>query len=320
VKADKVNRIIRLLIILQSGQRYTSDDLAKMQETSRRTLFRDLNDLKKIGVPCHYNKRDCCYIIDQGFFLSPPDLSTQEALGLLLLVKAINNINLPFKDSILQAALKIGSNLPDETRRYCNTALQHIFFKANSQTNQNLLDKTFGQLLSAIMKQHIVNVHYYLPCEVKTIVTELSPYYLIYNNRCWYVLGKSSYHKGIHIFKFAHIKKLNILDKCFINDEGFDIREYLDRAWLITPEGSLYNIKIRFAPEVVHNVIGIQWHSTQTVTFENDGSAIVEFRVNGLSEIIWWILGYGDQIEVLAPRILRQRIAKIAKGIAQVNK
>jgi hypothetical protein len=38
---------------------------------------------------------------------------------------------------------------------------------------------------------------------------------------------------------------------------------------------SLYNVKLTFLPEVAHDVAEVQWHSTQTVTFENGGSAIV---------------------------------------------
>ena len=51
------------------------------------------------------------------------------------------------------------------------------------------------------------------------------------------------------------------------------------------PEGRLYNVKLRFLPEVAHGIAEVQWHSTQTVTFEDDGSAIVQFRVDGLNEI-----------------------------------
>jgi predicted DNA-binding transcriptional regulator YafY len=39
----------------------------------------------------------------------------------------------------------------------------------------------------------------------------------------------------------------------------------------------------------------------------------VEFRVDGIEEISWWILGYGDQVEVLSPAVLRKRTAQTAK-------
>ncbi len=115
-----------------------------MLGVGRRTVFRDLKDLQKAGVPCHYDKKSHCYVIDAKFFLPAPGLSTQEALGLLLLVyKAADHILVPFKNSALRAALKIENNLPSKIKRYCNTALRNISIKANPQEKMELLDKIF---------------------------------------------------------------------------------------------------------------------------------------------------------------------------------
>ena len=73
---------------------------------------------------------------------------------------------------------------------------------------------------------------------------------------------------------------------------------------------------VRVIPElmVVFN------HSTQKMTHNDDGTLTVEFLVDGLGEIRWWILGYGDQVEVLAPVALRKRIARTAKRMAKLNR
>ena len=42
---------------------------------------------------------------------------------------------------------------------------------------------------------------------------------------------------------------------------------------------------------------------------------VFEVRVDGLGEIAWWILGYGDQVEVLGPKLLRERIKRAAQGM-----
>ena len=33
----------------------------------------------------------------------------------------------------------------------------------------------------------------------------------------------------------------------------------------------------------------------------------------------WWILGYGDQVQVLAPEALRKRIVEAAKNMISLN-
>ncbi len=109
-------------------------------------------------------------------------------------------------------------------------------------------------------------------------------------------------------------------DKRFFEDEEFDIGEYLGRALSMVPENKIYNVKLRFTAVVAFDVAAVQWHRTQKVTFEDDGSAILEFRVDGLNEIIWWILSYGDRVQVLAPKTLREKITEIAQRVVEVNK
>ena len=321
MKTSRISRVVQILTTLQAGKSYAVSDLAKMFALSRRTIFRDLKELQTIGVPYHYDAKTGGYTMDPEFFLPPIDLNLQEALSLLLLVhKARNQIQLPFKNSALLAALKIENNLPAKIRQYCNTTLRNISTRAGAQAPTNLLDKTFVQLQKAVVQKRKVSIRYGSLFEGKIIEVTLSPYHLLYNQRAWYVLGFSILHKSVRTFKFNRIKELKILDKCFVDGENFDLYEYLGRAWSMIPEGRIYYIKLRFLPKVANNVTEVQWHSTQKATRNTDGSATMEFRVDGLGEIIWWILGYGDQVQVLAPKILRNKVVEMAKNMVKLNK
>jgi len=323
MKRSRISRVMQILTTLQAGKSYAVSDLSKMFGTSRRTIFRDLKELQAIGVPYRYDTRTGGYAIEPEFFLPPVDLSLQEALSLLLLAhKARNQIQLPFKNSALLAALKIENNLPAKIRQYCNTALQNISTRADAQapvTHSAGLDKAFAQLQQAIVKKRKVNIRYHSLFEGTIIDVELCPYHLLYNNRAWYVLGRSSLHESVRTFKLNRIGKLTTTQKCFVDGEKFDVYDYLGRAWSMIPEGRIYNIKLRFLPKVANNVAEVQWHSTQKVVRNGDGSATVEFRVDGLGEITWWILGYGDQVQVLAPKTLRKKVLEVAKNMTKLN-
>ncbi len=308
---------------MQAGKSYAVSDLSKMFGTSRRTIFRDLKELEAIGVPYSYDPQRGGYVIGPEFFLPPVDLNLQEALSLLLLVhRASSHIQLPFKKSALFAALKIENNLPSGIRQYCNAAMRNISARAGAQApihNMSGLDRTFAQLQNAIAKKRKVTMRYHSLFEGKIIDLELCPYHLFYNHRAWYVLGHSSLHESIRTFKLNRIRELQGTDKCFVGGEKFDLYDYLGSAWSMIPEGRIYNIKLRFLPKVANNVAEVQWHSTQKVTHNEDGSAIVEFCVDGLGEITWWILGYGDQVQVLAPKTLRDKIMEVAKNMVKLN-
>jgi predicted DNA-binding transcriptional regulator YafY len=291
--------------------------------TSRRTIFRDLQELQAIGIPYHYDTKNGGYTLDPEFFLPPADLSLQEALSLLLLThKLSSQIQLPFKKSALLAALKIESNLPARIRQYCSTALRNVSTRTDAQipVRQNMqFDRIFTQLQGAIARKRKVNICYHPFLESGAINIELCPYRLFYNNQKWHILGRSSPDKSVRTCELNYIKELKITDECCPPDENFDVSEYLGRAWSMMPEGQIYHVKLHFMPKVAGNIAEVKWHKTQKVTRQDDGSAIVEFRVDGLNEITWWVLGYGDQVRVLAPKAMRERVLQIAQNMIEIN-
>jgi len=322
---SRVSRVVQILTTLQTGREFTAAELSRLFGISRRTLFRDLKEIQNIGIQPRTNSVRGYTIAPStdGGFLPPINLNLQEALGLLLLVHKIRQaIQLPFKHPALLAAMKIESLLPPRVRCYCEHALAKISTKAGPQAPPPVLpglDSVFGSLQSAIALRHKVHIQYDSLFDGGAIDSDLSPYHLFYNQRAWYVIGRSSVHNAVRTFKLNRIRDTQILDDAFDDGSNFDLAEYIGRAWSMIPEGRIYDVRLRFAPKVASNVTEVQWHSTQKVAHDVDGSAIVDFRVDGLGEITWWVLGYGDQVEVLAPVALRNKITEVAHRMAKLN-
>jgi len=316
MKGEKFSRVLRLLLRLQSGQSFTVDKLARTLGIARRTVFRDLKVLRDNGVRFYYDARTCRYRMDKGIVQPWLNLDKRQALGLLLrTLKSRDHTRFPFRRSASDAAAKILVSLPAEIRNHCNAVLGNIFTKPHPHLRTDPPDSIFELFQQAILKKQIVSIDYLLPDKHMTIATDLYPQRLVPDSYRWHVIGWSSHHKAIHAFKVDHIKKLRVLNKCFFKEDNFGADGYLGRAWSMTPERRLYNVKLRFLPEIAHDVAEVQWHDTQIAAFEADGSAIIEFCVDGLGEITWWILGFGNRVEVLAPQTLRKRITEIARSI-----
>ena len=117
-------------------------------------------------------------------------------------------------------------------------------------------------------------------------------------------------------FKLGRIKKLTVTDKTFEAAEGDDDGGFGD-AWRMIPEGKLHDVHLCFQPMVAGNVAEVSWHHSQQVEWNDNGSMDFHARVDGLREIHWWILGYGDQVKVLAPpklaKMVSDRAARTAK-------
>jgi predicted DNA-binding transcriptional regulator YafY len=321
VKHSRVSRIVNILTSLQSGQKYSPVDLEKLLGVSRRTVFRDLKELQSIGVPYKYDARSNSYSIDPKFFLPPIDFNLQEALSLLMLVhKMRNHLPMPYKNSALLAGLKVENNLPADIRQYCQSSLAKVTVATDQHATIKLLDNIYNIVQRAIRKKVMLRIFYSSLYEDGHIDTILHPYHLLYKKRAWYVIGHSSLHCSVRTFHLGRIQEAEALDKRFTDGDNFDINEYLGRAWCLIPEGKLYDIKLKFSPLVARNVAEVQWHSTQRAQWNNDGSAILTFRVDGLGEIGWWVLGYGDQVQVIAPAALRKRVLEKAQNFIEIHK
>jgi proteasome accessory factor B len=321
MKHSRVSRIVNILTTLQSGEKYTPDDLVKLLGISKRTVFRDLKELQTIGVPYKFDKDRCCYQIDPKFFLPPIDFNLQEALSILMLLhKMRHHLPMPYKNSALLAALKIENNLPADIRQYCSSSLEKITIASQQHSSAKNFDNIYHVIQQSIRKKTILQIRYASLFEKDVLVTIIHPYHLLYKKRAWYVIGYSEFHNSIRTFNLGRIEKLETNGKCFIDGDNFDIDEYLGRAWCLIPEGKLYDIKLLFSPMVAKNVAEVQWHSTQQVQWNADGSVTINFRIDGLGEISWWVLGYGDQVKVLSPAGLRDKILERANNLIKNHK
>jgi proteasome accessory factor B len=169
----------------------------------------------------------------------------------------------------------------------------------------------------AILRRRRVQVVYHALSGEGRIETTLSPYRLWFAERAWYVVAHSSHHGEVRIFKIVRFRKVRVTERPFILPDDFRIDSVIGAAWRMIPEGKVHHVRILFEPMVATNVSEVQWHPSQKLTWQDDGRLQFEADVDGLSEISWWVLGYGDQATVLGPAALRRRIVRAARNMLQ---
>jgi proteasome accessory factor B len=87
---------------------------------------------------------------------------------------------------------------------------------------------------------------------------------------------------------------------------------------MIPETGRDTRVVVKFGSLVARNVSEVNWHKSQQIEFQPDGSMIFQVTISGLMEIAWWILGYGDQAEVVQPTKLRRLVAQRANNMAAI--
>ncbi|HEV56269.1 MAG TPA: WYL domain-containing transcriptional regulator [Phycisphaerales bacterium] len=317
MRTSRTIRVFRLMTAIQSGA-CSINDLVAVSGMSRRTVFRDLKVLQDVGVPVAYDARTRTYSVGDEFFFRPAAMSTEEAVAVLLaLRKMCPTANLPYKNAMLSAAAKIECTLSPAVRRHCEAVLRRVSVLPHGHVP--LLDVVFLRLQEAIVERRIVCLRYREAEDRGCIRVELRPLHLVYDDHKWHVLGRSGWDRTVRSFRLDRIEAVDPQGRLFLQEQGFAADEHLGNAWRIQPEGFLYTVRLRFGAEVAEDVRAVQWHHTQTTSPCEDGSVIMEFRVDGLSEILWWVLSYGDQVQVLEPAVLRERVRRIAMRTARAH-
>jgi predicted DNA-binding transcriptional regulator YafY len=314
----RICRILNLIGLLQGGREHNAESLGRELGASRRTVFRDLDLLKLAGVPLAFNPERQRYSIPGTYYLPPTNFTASEALSLIVLCHELGDqTRLPFFSAARSAAVKLESALPSHLREQLRrvSGAVHIVTAPRNPLKQH--QTTYEQLLAAIGRQRSVRIQYRSLAEKSTIMTKLSPYELLFSRRSWYVIGRSSVHRGVRTFNVARILRLEPLEDRYRIPASFSLDRYLGNAWhLIREPGPDREVLIRFSPQVAQNVAEVQWHKTQRCVFNSDGSLNFLVTVSGVNEISWWILGYGDQAEVVRPAELRRMIAGRAARMA----
>jgi predicted DNA-binding transcriptional regulator YafY len=99
--------------------------------------------------------------------------------------------------------------------------------------------------------------------------------------------------------------------------DGFNLDAYIASGELDFTEGGEIRLKARIGDDVAYHLRERPLHPEQSITPAEDGdSMILEAPVNDSGELRWWLLGFGDQVEVLAPEGLRHEFKSIAKRMA----
>ena len=316
--SERVNRLLRLITLLQSRTPRTANDLARELDVSRRTVFRDLNSLGAAGVPCRHVEGQG-YRIDKSFYLPPISLSAPEILGLMQLAKATGaQRSRPLHASALSAIYKLISTVPDPIRGACAEMMANVTVNPGAQVDGSAESDHYNTLHKCIAQQTPCTVHYTSPVESGEITFELEPYTLHHANRAWYVLGKTDIHNEVRVLKLVRIAEIELLKRRFTRPKGFSVAQKLGNAWQLIPEGKDYKIELEFTPKVATNVSEVKWHHSQEHEMLVDGRCVMQFEVDGLTEIAWWLCGYADQVKVRKPKALADRVAQMhAQAAAQ---
>ena len=316
----QLSRLFRLVLILQSDRFPNARELADRCEMSRRTVYRDIEILEAAGIPVRYRPERQGYQLGKGFFLQPVNLEEAEALALLVLARQWSaGEGLGLLRHALGGALKLVQGLPEEIRE--SVVAKAEAFRKDLGPEEGAADAAAFHkiLIEALGRQKQLRLWYLEPVSFAEICTKFSLYRILLHDHRWFLVGRSSVKRRVDVVGMPDVVRLQITDDPYVIPPRFNLEKFLANAWGVERGTVRYNVRLRFERAVAREVAATKWHRSQSNIKLPDGRLDVSFMVDGLNEIPRWVLGFGDMVEVLAPKELRTLIRTTAQNIARMH-
>lgn len=144
-----------------------------------------------------------------------------------------------------------------------------------------------------------------IQAEYKDKVRILEPLGLIYGEKVHLIARENAKGQDEYNYILHKLKNVEILAEKF-DPKGFDLQEFSKKSFGVY-FGEIYDVKLKFIPEAAEDVLNYNFHPTQKMKQQPDGSVIVTFKASGDKHIMWNLFKWGYAVEILAPKVLKKK-------------
>ncbi len=310
---NRTDRLLGVLLELQRRKRVRAEDLAALFETSKRTIYRDIQALCETGVPI-IAQAGQGYSLVEGYFLPPLSFSVAEATMLVLgSALAAHSFDAQYREAAHSASRKIEAVLSASQREEVQYLQDSITLIAPETIGQGLTKDCLAQLRRAIIERKTVQFHYHTRYPQNGAAARntraADPYGLVHYNSAWYLISYCHLRRAIRNFRLDRITELKLLGQTFQRPANFQIKPPEEQVRKIT-------VQVLFDAEVtpwVKEARGFYLTEMKDTPY----GLLVTLHLHSEEEVIPWLLSWSYHVRIIEPQSIRQRIAAEAQKIAQ---
>ncbi len=295
----KIDRLLGIVTTLLQCDKITAPELAGRFEVSRRTIYRDIDDICKAGIPIiSVQGGDGGISISEGYKLDKNVLTVDELQNIITGLKSLGSVS----DA---ARIEMLINKLSPKNEAVVSLKDNILIDLSSHYKSSLSEK-ITMLKRAISENKLVNFDYY--SEKGQTNRTIEPYFLTFKWTAWYVFGYCTDKKDYRLFKLNRLWRHMILDDVFIPREipveELDFDDYFvdgNKITVIFDKASEYRLIEEYGPEC-YEVMG-------------DGRLKFSVGYTNKDYILSWILGFGDKAKIVEPEDMAKELTQLAKNI-----
>ncbi len=296
-------RMKLILMLQQSNNRITVDNIAEKFNVSRRTVFRDFNSLAEMNVPVTWDKYNG-YGIMRGYKI-PPLMFTQKELATILV--GLNFVKSQVDQTLIEDAkgveLKIKEVVPKELLEFMNSMEKrtivdpYLNFGAEKSEGGN-----WYLISNSISQNQCLKFDYRSKSDDKITSREIDPYLLVFYRDHWNVIGYSHKREDIRNFVLDRMSNLQILEENFVPKGEIDVEGLIFRS---DEQSHLIKVDVyesalrRFKANLPTKIIKKKEIKPNLLRFE--------FKFDNLEYINEWLLQFSNNIKIVGPNILIEK-------------
>jgi predicted DNA-binding transcriptional regulator YafY len=319
---DQVTRQWHLLRRLESSRGATLQELVNSlpgdYPKNPRTIRRDLEALGGSGFPLvtEQSNGQTRWKLMEGFRDIPAlGFSATELMALLF----SRNLLKPLEGTEIQASLnsalnKAAAALPPQGHEYVREMQKVFSVSLGPHKNYQQHRKTIDLITQAIDKARTLQIRYFSASRNVTSRREVDPYRLWYAAGGLYLIAYCHLRKEARMFAVERIRSITLTDHPYQFPLGFDIEAYVQDA-LTVMRGRRIGVELMFSKSAAAWVKDRIWHPSQQINSLKDGRLRMTLQVADTSELVGWILSFGNQVRVIRPESLGEKVREEARRI-----
>lgn len=307
----RADRLIALVLLLQSRGRMTAAQVATELEVSLATARRDLEALSTAGIPVYVQSgRGGGWQLVGGDRTNLTGLSSHESRALFWM---LGTAGLSGSQTRV-ATMKLIRALPEALRGEADRLATSIHYdhaawgEAPGESARDL-----DLLRDAVIGQRVVTATYSSRAAERCLRT-LRPLGLVAKAGVWYLVADGDL--GPRTYRVDRLEDVDVTDASFEVPSGFDLRIYWSaHAEQIERARSEVAARLRVEDWVVpllHEQFG---RYCAVLGREADGRTILEVRAHLRVALAEQLAGWGNRIEVIAPAELRDDLARLGEEL-----
>ena len=316
-RGDQMSRQWRIIRILEAMRRgATVPEIADQLGTNVRTVYRDMDALEQAGFPLYTEKEEGVerwMFIDNFRSKIPIPLAFSEIVALSIAedhLKAFDGT--VFSEALKTAFDKVRSMLGPESRTFLQGLSKSFRVGLAGKKNYAKHRDTIDLINRAVLERYTLVITY-RSSKGEELERKIDPYHVWFMAGTIYVVAHCHKRKELRTFVLDRITSAKLTDDRFEVPSDFNMEEFTKDRFRVM-DGDPVEVKIRFTKNLVQYLKEREWHPTQKIEEDGDGSAILTMQVEGLPEVMSWVLSFGSHAEVLAPDSLRNDVAADLKS------